>query len=112
MSDAELYHKLKGGMRVAELEIVEAIRDRSGLTNFESLVGGLLFNAGVVELRRLMSDFLISRGSEGAVASLIKAGAGVDVEELRMFIDEPSESDLYTPGDAVHGDTGSPKAKK
>lgn len=91
MSDAELYSKLLSGMRVAEQEIVNSIAERSGLSNFNSLIGGYLFNAGVLELRRLMSDYLISRGEEGVVAAFVKAAKTSDVDELRMFLDEDED---------------------
>jgi len=103
MSDAELYSKLLSGLRVAEQDLVRSIGERTGISNFDSLVGAILFNAGVLELRRLASDYLMSRGLEGAIAAFANAAKVNDIEELRMFIDEPDESDLYTPGDAVHG---------
>ena len=88
MSDAELYSKLLSGLRTAEQELVRSIGERTGISNFDSLIGAILFNAGVLELRRLASDYLVSRGQEGAIAAFAKAAQGADIEELRMFIDE------------------------
>lgn len=88
MSDAELYGKLLSGLRVAEQDLVKSIGERTGIGNFESLMGAILFNAGVLELRRLASDYLVSRGEDGAIAAFAKAAQGADINELRMFIDE------------------------
>jgi len=111
MSDAELYSKLLSGLRTAEQDLVRSIGERTGISNFDSLLGAILFNAGVLELRKLASDYLISRGAEGAIAAFANAAKGADIEELRMFIDEPDESENYTPGDAVHGTDVVPAAK-
>lgn len=91
MSDAELYSKLLSGMRVAEQDIVRSIAQRTGLSNWNSLIGGYCFNAGVIELRRLMSEYLMSQGDGGVVAAFVKAAKAHDVDELRMFIDEDEE---------------------
>jgi len=102
MSDAELFSKLLSGMRVAEQEIVNGIKERTGLSNFESVIGGYLFNSGVLELRRLMSEYLISRGEDGVVAAFAKAARTADIDELHLFIDEDD-------GQAVNDDPPKPK---
>lgn len=105
MSDAEMYSKVLSGLRVAEQELVTQIGERTGISNFNSLIGAILFNASVLELRRLASEYLVSRGTEGAIAAFANAAKGADIEELRMFIDEPPPD-----GQALVDD--SPKAKK
>jgi len=102
MSDAELFSKLLSGMRIPEQEIVNGIKERTGLSNFNSVIGGYLFNSGVLELRRLMAEYLISKGEEGVVASFAKAARTYDVDELHLFIDEDEDQ-------AVNDDTPKPK---
>lgn len=113
MSDAELYSKLLSGLRVAEQELVQSIGERTRISNFDSLLGAMLFNSGVLELRRLASEYLVSRGTEGAIAAFEKAARGADIEELRMFIDEDEESGfVHGQADAVDPPKPAPKTGK
>jgi len=112
MSDAEMYSKVLSGLRVAEQEIVIAVGHRTGISNFSSLIGAILFNASVIELRRLASEYLMSQGTEGAIAAFARVTDGSDIEELRMFIDEGGLADeAFLAGDQAVTDD-SPKAKK